>query len=133
LVMLGPASLNEEVLILDLEREVDLELPHNLARLLSGALRRSDAAGRVGHTEFAVVAPGTDESGGESMARRILDAIRHQDDSIPLRAGVYSVRGAHGEPVSSLDLLSHATAALRRAQERGEDESNGVTPSVQLN
>lgn len=119
-VMVGPATADDPTTI-----EIGdgrSEAARHLGRALASTLRLSDAAGRVGETEFVILAPGTDEEGAAILARRILDALGDEGSaSGPLRAGVYSVRRSQLEPVSSLDLLSRATAALRRAQTRGGD------------
>ncbi len=129
-VMVGPASAEEPIVLETPDEKGDVA--KHLGRALASTLRLSDAVGRVGETEFVVIAPGTDEQGGSILARRILDAIRHEEDLVSLRAGVYSVRRSQLEPISSLDLLSRATAALRQAQSQGGDEGNGVR-SFQLN
>lgn len=129
-VMVGPASAEEPVVLEAPDEKGDVA--KHLGRALASTLRLSDAVGRVGETEFVVIAPGTDEQGASILARRILDAIRHEEEVVSLRAGVYSVRRSQLEPISSLDLLSRATAALRQAQSQGGDEGNGVR-SFQLN
>jgi GGDEF domain-containing protein len=109
------------------------EVARNVGRALASTLRLSDAVGRVGETEFVVIAPGTDEEGAAILARRILAALREEDEgeSVALRAGVYSVRRSQLDPVSSLDLLSRATEALRRAQ--AQDGDGNSVRSLQLN
>src|ERR1700704_227296 len=51
-------------------RAVDL-----LAKVLRATGRRSDAIGRIGPGEFAVVAPGTDRSGAVLLAERLARAV----------------------------------------------------------
>ena len=82
------------------------------------ATRLSDAVARVGPAEFVIVAPGTDGSGAEVLADRLLDA--GMSDELQLRAGVFSARGAKKDPVTPLDLLNRVTEALRRAQSSGD-------------
>lgn len=131
-VMVGPARAEMPGTV---EKDaVRSRAARHLGRALASTLRLSDAAGRVGDAEFVVLAPGTDEEGATRLARRILDAIGGEDPaSAPLKAGVYSVRRSQLEPVSSLDLLSRATAALRRAQARDGETSTMPSPSSHLN
>lgn len=132
-VMVGPASA-EPIVTLD-EDTVRSEVARHLGRALASTLRLSDAVGRVGETEFVIIAPGTDEDGAAILARRILEALERGEEGggpvAALKAGVYSVRRSQLEPVSSIDLLSRATAALRRAQSTRED--GGGTRTFQLN
>jgi diguanylate cyclase (GGDEF)-like protein len=97
------------------EEEMD---PDELTRLVGLALgkttRLSDAVARVGPAEFIIVAPGTDSSGAEVLADRLLALAKTEE--LPLRAGIFSARRAKREPIAPLDLLNRATEALRRAQ-----------------
>jgi two-component system chemotaxis family response regulator WspR len=90
-----------------------------LAKVLLDACRLSDAVGRLGEGEFAVVLPHTDQSGASILAQRILDAVPAEMSGIQLRAGLYSAHRSKKDPVLSVDLLSRATAALRKAQAGG--------------
>jgi two-component system chemotaxis family response regulator WspR len=93
--------------------------PHietQIAGILLAACRLSDAVGRLGDGEFAVVLPQTDQSGASILAQRILDAFPKDLTGVQLRAGLYSAHRSKKDPVLSVDLLSRATAALRKAQ-----------------
>jgi diguanylate cyclase (GGDEF)-like protein len=120
LVVVGPAA------AADASRSHAV-LDEAMARSLGSAFRErarlSDSIGRVGEGEFVMVAPGTDPDGAARMAERMLEAAEQASEESGLRAGVYSVLRSKREPVASLDLLSRATSALRRAQAR----SNGGT------
>jgi diguanylate cyclase (GGDEF)-like protein len=130
-VMVGPAS-SHAILPIDEDAPRGAVARH-LGRALASTLRLSDAVGRVGETEFVIIAPGTDEEGADILARRILSVLERDEggELVPLRAGVYSVRRSQLEPVSSIDLLSRATAALRRAQ--ADSEGGNGTRTFQLN
>jgi len=91
--------------------------------LLSGVLRagarRSDAVGRVGPGEFAVVAPGTDQAGAVLLAERMARAVRAaaREDGLPgLRAGYDAVTNVRYAPIEPKNLLGRATSALRIAK-----------------
>src|SRR5207253_1875196 len=47
-----------------------------LADVLRGTARRSDAIGRVGPEEFAVIAPGTDRAGAVLLAERLARGVK---------------------------------------------------------
>ena len=90
-----------------------------VARVLSAMGRRSDAIGRVGPGEFAVVAPGTDRAGAVLLAERVARAVQAaaRDGGLPaLRAGYDAVTNARYTPIEPKNLLGRATSALRVAK-----------------
>ncbi|HEX2092738.1 MAG TPA: response regulator [Longimicrobiaceae bacterium] len=99
-------------------------LPGRMAHLISSVARRSDVVGRVGRTEFAVLAPSTDPTGILALARRFINAgellLRGRSGTgaapLHLRVGCYGVEDFGDSFVEPVDLLAHATSALRRAQ-----------------
>ena len=88
--------------------------------------RSSDVIGRLGRSEFAVIAPATDAEGAMRLAERLAEAVASRQ-AIPgargvrLRAGYEGVADLHQTPVEPVDLLVRATAALRqvRTNEQG--------------
>ena len=90
-----------------------------VARVLSAMGRRSDAIGRVGPGEFAVVAPGTDRAGAVLLAERVARALQTAAPAggLPgLRAGYDAVSNARYTPIEPKNLLGRATSALRVAK-----------------
>ena len=95
----------------------------------------SDALGRLGPTEFAVVASGTDAAGAVRLAERLANAVTEGPrDSLSasgaqagaaepfrLRAGYYVVPDAHAPAADPADTILGAASALRlaRAEPRG--------------
>jgi diguanylate cyclase (GGDEF)-like protein len=85
--------------------------------------RSSDVIGRLGRSEFAVIAPATDAEGAMRLAERLAEAVANRE-SIPgarvsgvrLRAGYEGVADLHQTPVEPVDLLVRATAALRQVR-----------------
>ena len=83
--------------------------------------RISDAIGRLGSLEFAVVAPSTDENGAIRLAERLAEAIRSSAAGkdaadFDVRAGfeaVSDLREASGLPA---DMLVHAAQALQQSK-----------------
>jgi PleD family two-component response regulator len=100
-------------------RAVDL-----VAEVLRSTGRRSDAIGRVGPGEFAIIAPGTDRVGAVLFAERLARAVAGQSPPAgpgrpSLRAGYDAVANARYTPVEPQKMLSRATTALRKAKGLG--------------
>src|SRR2546429_8101638 len=90
------------------------------ADVLRGTARRSDAIGRVGPEEFAVIAPGTDRAGAVLLAERLARGGKTLTGATPgLRAGYDAVGNARYTPIEPQKPLSRATTALRAAQGQG--------------
>ncbi len=93
--------------------------------------RSSDALGRLGRLEFAVVASGTDNDGAIQLAQRLGQALRsalEQEDltSFDVRAGFDAVSNIRESSMAPGDLLVHATSALRESKRLGD--SNWIRP-----
>jgi len=103
--------------------EVILHAMQLLAKALKSTGRVSDAIGRLGPTEFAVVAPETDGEGLLQFSK----SLAHEGNGsgatpIRLRAGYDAVPDVHATPLDPVDLLVHATSALRTSRsERSTD------------
>jgi PleD family two-component response regulator len=101
--------------------EAILEAMQLLAKALKTTGRVSDAIGRLGPAEFAVMAPETDGEGLLKLAERLARNLRVQANGghptpIKLRAGYDAVPNVHATPLDPVDLLVHATSALRTAR-----------------
>jgi PleD family two-component response regulator len=94
-----------------------------LADVLRATGRRSDAIGRVGPGEFAVIAPGTDRGGAVLLAERLARAVSSASGdgtrAPGLRAGYDAVGNARYTPIEPKNLLARATTALRAAKGQG--------------
>jgi len=88
----------------------DAEEP--FARALASGGRQSDAIGRTGSAEFAVVAPGTDRGGAVKLAERFARLA----PGVALRAGYVAVGNVRYTPLEPKNMLAHARRALRVAQ-----------------
>jgi len=88
-----------------------------LSRALRDVGRTSDAIGRLGPTEFAVIAQGIDSAGAAKMAQRFTEVLRSAagSESTPMRiaAGFDAVPNYHEAPMDPADMLAHATMAMR--------------------
>jgi diguanylate cyclase (GGDEF)-like protein len=98
-----------------------------VSQALRAAGRRSDVIGRLGQSEFAVLAPSTDAEGAVRLAERLGGAIRSRGQSgtgakVELRAGYDAVANARETPATGKDLLRHATIALRKSRANGHGD-----------
>lgn len=83
--------------------------------------RLSDVLGRLGPTEFAVLAPATDAAGAERLAERMLSTLRGTDvPALQVRVGIDAVANVGYAPLEAVDLLVHASTALRRGTTVGD-------------
>ncbi len=91
--------------------------------------RVSDAIGRLGPTEFAVIAPATGADGAVRLVNRLGGAV--EATRIPVRGGERSVRVKAGycavpdfaeSSVDAVELLLRATTALRDLRSGGEGD-----------
>ena len=95
---------------------------NEIATALATVTRISDTVGRLGETEFVVIAPGTTPEAADSFAQRLLARLSASEpvgrclSGQSLRAGYYAVAEKDAETVMPVDILTRATLALRRAQ-----------------
>ena len=90
--------------------------------------RASDAIGRLGLSEFGVIAPGTGPEAALRMVRRLGEAI--EGSPLPVRGGERSVRVRAGycavpdfaeSSMDASELLLRATTALRDLKREGPE------------
>jgi len=117
------ADLEERPLNGDTERVVE-----HLAALIRRSGRVSDAIGRLGPTDFAIIAPATASEGAVRMMgriQRIMDAepVPSGDAAhkVKIRAGYCAVPDFSESAVDAVEMLLRATTALRylRTEESG--------------
>jgi diguanylate cyclase (GGDEF)-like protein len=91
--------------------------------------RSSDAIGRLGQSEFAVIAPATGTEGALRLVKRLGGII--ESTPIPVRGGERSLRVQAGycavpdfaeSPVDAVELLLRATTALRDLKRDGDTD-----------
>jgi diguanylate cyclase (GGDEF)-like protein len=101
--------------------------------------RVSDAIGRLGTTEFAVIAPATgtdgalrlvDRLGGAVEATRI--PVRGGERSVRIKAGYCAVPDFADAAVDATELLLRATTALRDLKMRGDGDRIRAFEQVSL-
>ncbi len=87
-----------------------------IARALRETGRVSDAIGRLGPTEFAVIAQGTDSQGAVRLANRLqrsLETTMEEGPKVRVCAGYDAVADYHEAPIEPSDMLIRATMAMR--------------------
>ncbi len=110
----------------DTERELENsdELFARVAERVGEVFRRSgrasDAFGRLGLSEFAVIAPATEGEGAVKLVRRLGQSIENSpipveggERRVKLRAGYYAVPDFAESSVDAVEMLLRATTALR--------------------
>lgn len=101
-------------------------LADQLGALFERTVRASDALGRLGAAEFAVIAPGTGPDGAVRMVQRlggVVEAtpmpVAGSERNVRLRIGYCVVPDFADSPVDAVELLLRATTALRELQKEG--------------
>lgn len=97
--------------------------------LFRQAGRASDAIGRLGQSEFAVIAPATGPEAALRLVRRLGGAVesvplpvRGGERCVRMRAGYCAVPDFAESTVDAVELLLRATTAVRDLGREGEDE-----------
>jgi len=94
----------------------------HVTRALKSAGRRSDVVGRLGPSAFVVVALDADATQARRLAERLGQAIVGGVDPpgepppFRLQVGCHGVADFHAATMDAVELILHATAALRKAR-----------------
>lgn len=91
--------------------------------------RASDAIGRLGRSEFAVIAPATEAEGAVRLMQRLGQSIESQtvnmgelEKKLKIRAGYCAVPDFAESSVDAVEMLLRATTALRHLRAEGNGE-----------
>jgi diguanylate cyclase (GGDEF)-like protein len=104
-------------------------IAEQVGQLFKRVGRSSDAIGRLGQSEFAVIAPATGSEGALRLVRRLGSNI--ESSPIPVRGGERCLRVQAGycavpdfaeSAVDAVELLLRATTALRDLKRDGDSE-----------
>jgi diguanylate cyclase (GGDEF)-like protein len=100
----------------------------HLGSVCRGIGRISDAFGRLGPIEFAVVAPATDDEGAVRLVSRLAKAVeehpivlRGSTRTLRLRAGYCAVGDYTNSQIDAVDMLVRATGALHELRDGPAD------------
>jgi diguanylate cyclase (GGDEF)-like protein len=103
--------------------ETDREIAGTVSRLCQMNSRLSDAVGRLGPNEYAIIAPGTSEAGAERIVARLRDSfesslihVKEREQRFRLSTSVAAVTNLAESSVDALELLYRATTSLRQAR-----------------
>ncbi|HNV75859.1 MAG TPA: diguanylate cyclase [Gemmatimonadaceae bacterium] len=110
--------------------ELDVRLAEHVSEVFRRTARSSDAIGRLGRGEFAIIAPAMDQGG----ALRFVERLQHELESTPavvdgvarhlkVRAGYCAVSDFAQSSFDAVELLLRAASALRQA--RGAEAVDG--------
>lgn len=114
-------------------------IAEQVGQLLKQAGRSSDAIGKLGHLEFAVIAPATTSEGALRLIQRVGASIesspipvRGGERLLKVRAGYCAVPDFAESPIDAVELLLRATTALRELKRDGDSEQVRAFDSVTL-
>ena len=114
-------------------------IAEQVGQLLKRAGRSSDAIGKLGHLEFAVIAPATTSEGALRLIQRVGGSIesspipvRGGERLVKVRAGYCAVPDFAESPIDAVELLLRATTALRELKRDGDSEQVRAFDSVSL-
>ncbi len=125
--------------VVDASSDGSGELDERIAEHVSDVCRRmarsSDAVGRLGRAEFAIIAPSTDSEGAVRLVQRLKEQVEAtpvrldggESRQVRFKAGYSAVANFAQSSVDAVELLLRAASALRQA--RGPD---AVYASLQL-
>lgn len=106
-----------------------LKIAEQVGKLLRESGRASDAIGRLGPAEFAVIAPATEAQGAVRMVERLGDVLERMPISngtgnhmLRVRAGYCAVPDFAASPVDAVEMLLRATSALRHLRAEGNND-----------
>ncbi len=95
----------------------------HIAKTLRVSGRAADAIGRLGPTEFGVVAQGADAAGVVKLVQRLVESLEsgalESGGTVPrfkVRAGYDAVPNYYEAPIEPEDMLVRATIAMRMSQ-----------------
>src|SRR5918997_7097058 len=104
-------------------------IAEQVGQLFKRTGRASDAIGRLGHSEFALIAPATSNEGALRLIQRLGGSIeaspipvRGGERYLRVRAGYCAVPDFAESPVDAVELLLRATTALRDLKREGDSE-----------
>jgi diguanylate cyclase (GGDEF)-like protein len=139
--MAEPAS-SAAVLYLDLDdfkaindsfgHAVGDEVLMETARRIQRCLRQTDTAARLGGDEFAVLLETTDQLGGETVARMLLEAMERPFDLLGRHVQIQVSIGLAmaGSGGSAEELLANADVAMYSAKAAGKHDFRQYAPTM---
>jgi diguanylate cyclase (GGDEF)-like protein len=113
----------------------DPEVAEAISRICQCSARLSDAVGRIGPNEYAIIAPGAAEDGAERIVARLRESfesvpvlINEHEHRLRLATSVAAVTNLAESAVDAMELLYRATTSLRQA--RTDSRATRIESSV---
>jgi PleD family two-component response regulator len=101
----------------------DRQIAETVSRVCQLSARLSDAVGRIGPNEYAIIAPGAAEEGAERIVARLRDSLEavpvrlhEREQHLRLATSVAAVTNLAESSVDAMELLYRATTSLRQAR-----------------
>jgi diguanylate cyclase (GGDEF)-like protein len=116
-----------QALVADAE-ELDPRVAEEIGELCRRTARSSDAVGRLGRSDFAILAPATNAAGAIRLAERLREGAQNAVGSaepFEIRAGYCAYEDFSKSPVDAVELLLRAATALRHARVSDEARISG--------
>jgi diguanylate cyclase (GGDEF)-like protein len=109
--------------------DVALRVAERVGEIIRQSGRASDAIGRLGRSEFAIIAPATEAEGALRLMQRLGKNIESQsvnlgdiEKKLRIRAGYCAVPDFAESSVDAVEMLLRATTALRHLRSEGNGE-----------
>jgi diguanylate cyclase (GGDEF)-like protein len=107
-------------------RDLERQIAERIGGIIRAAGRTSDAIGRLGQNDFAIVAPSTPASGAVRLVERMRErmagtsiALGGTEHSLMIRAGYTAVQDMAESPVDADEMLLRAVRALNHLRSEG--------------
>ena len=102
----------------------DREIAETVSRVCQLSARLSDAVGRIGPNEYAIIAPGAGEEGAERIVSRLRASlestpfrIQEREQRLKIATSVAAVTNLAESAVDAMELLYRATTSLRQTRD----------------
>jgi diguanylate cyclase (GGDEF)-like protein len=112
-----------------LSEDIAARVAERVGDIIRRSGRASDAIGRLGRSEFAVIAPATEAEGAVRLMQRLGQSIESQsvnlgevEKKLKIRAGYCAVPDFAESSVDAVEMLLRATTALRHLRAEGNGE-----------
>jgi diguanylate cyclase (GGDEF)-like protein len=112
-----------------LSEDIAARVAERVGDIIRRSGRASDAIGRLGRSEFAVIAPATEADGAVRLMQRLGQSIESQsvnlgevEKKLKIRAGYCAVPDFAESSVDAVEMLLRATTALRHLRAEGNGE-----------
>ena len=122
----GPDGVSDDVL-----HQLAAQVAAHFGGVFRKTGRLSDAFGRLGQQEFAIIAPATEAKGAERLVQRLQESLAREplplengaDRRLTIRAGYCAVPDFAESSVDAVEMLLRAATALRQLRADGGEST----------